>query len=271
MSWSTRMELDLFPLVPVPPPKPVHKGQGSSTKKIRETFPEPFRIKRSYTHAFLGPFTQREKLVQFNYYNTTNLPRVGPSTESPDNREIHSFPLKNLNPGAADRACILGTDQHEFKSKHWPNSSAGVRSQASSYFRKEGCGRDWNMSDGNTILTDLRGSCRGVFTLWKLTELQSHLYTRGFPGGTTGKESTCQCRRHKRYGFNPWVGKIPWSRKWQPTPVFLPGKFHGQRSLEGYKGAGHDWMTEHIHPFTSLNFHHFPSQGKKNLYPIEFS
>ena len=44
----------------------------------------------------------------------------------------------------------------------------------------------------------------------------------------SGKESTCQCRR---CGFDPWVGKIPWRRKWQPTPVFLPGKSHGQRSL----------------------------------------
>ena len=38
------------------------------------------------------------------------------------------------------------------------------------------------------------------------------------------KESACQCRRHKRCRFDPWVGKIPWRRKWQPTPVFLPGK-----------------------------------------------
>ena len=37
----------------------------------------------------------------------------------------------------------------------------------------------------------------------------------------------------KRCGFNVWVGKIPWRRKWQPTPVFLPGKSHGQRSLAG--------------------------------------
>ena len=36
-----------------------------------------------------------------------------------------------------------------------------------------------------------------------------------------------------RQGFDPWVGKIPWSRKWQPTPVFLPGESHGQRSLVG--------------------------------------
>ena len=48
--------------------------------------------------------------------------------------------------------------------------------------------------------------------------------TLGFPGGASGKESTCQCRRHRRCEFNPWVGKNPWRRAWQPTPVFLPGK-----------------------------------------------
>ena len=37
-----------------------------------------------------------------------------------------------------------------------------------------------------------------------------------------------------RRGFDPWVGKIPWRREWLPTPVFLPGEFHGQRSLVGY-------------------------------------
>jgi len=60
-----------------------------------------------------------------------------------------------------------------------------------------------------------------------------------FPGGAGGKEPTCQCRRHKRYGFNPWVGKIPWKLAWQPTPVFLPGKSHKQRSLAGYNSWGH--------------------------------
>ena len=54
------------------------------------------------------------------------------------------------------------------------------------------------------------------------------------PGGTRGKESACQCRRRKRRGFDPWVGKIPWTRAWQPTPGFLPGESHGQRSLVGY-------------------------------------
>ena len=45
----------------------------------------------------------------------------------------------------------------------------------------------------------------------------------GFPGGISGKDPTCLCRRCKRCGFNPWVGKSPWRRALQPTPVFLPG------------------------------------------------
>ena len=60
----------------------------------------------------------------------------------------------------------------------------------------------------------------------------------GFQSGTSGKEPTCQCRRCKRHGFEPWVGKIPWRRAWQPTPVFLPGESHGQRSLAGYSPWG---------------------------------
>ena len=55
----------------------------------------------------------------------------------------------------------------------------------------------------------------------------------GFPSGASGKEASCQSRRHKRCGFNPWVRKIPWRRKWQPTPVPMPGKSHGQRCLAG--------------------------------------
>ena len=50
--------------------------------------------------------------------------------------------------------------------------------------------------------------------------------------------------------FNPWVGKISWRRKWLPTPVFLPGEFHGQKSLAGYsqrvKRVGHHWMTNTV-------------------------
>ena len=62
----------------------------------------------------------------------------------------------------------------------------------------------------------------------------------GLPWWLSGQESICQCRRHRRDGFDSWVGKIPWSgKKWQPAPVFLPGKSHGQRSLAGYSLGGH--------------------------------
>ena len=47
------------------------------------------------------------------------------------------------------------------------------------------------------------------------------------------------CLQCGRPGFDPWVGKVPWRRKWQPTPVILPGKSHGQRSLVGYNPWGH--------------------------------
>ena len=67
----------------------------------------------------------------------------------------------------------------------------------------------------------------------------------GFPGGTSGKEPASHRRRHNNLGFYPWVRKIPWRRTWQPTSVFLPGKSHGQRSLEGYsqglQRVGHEW------------------------------
>ena len=54
------------------------------------------------------------------------------------------------------------------------------------------------------------------------------------PRWLSGKKSACLCRRHKRLQFDPWVGKIPWRRAWQPTPVFLPGESYGQRCLEAY-------------------------------------
>ena len=57
---------------------------------------------------------------------------------------------------------------------------------------------------------------------------------KGFPGGASSKEPTCQCRKCKRWGFDPLVGKIPWRRAQQPTPVFLPGESHEQRHLAGY-------------------------------------
>ena len=71
---------------------------------------------------------------------------------------------------------------------------------------------------------------------------------KGFPGGANGKESACQRRWCRRHGFNLWVGKIPYSKKWQPAPVFLPGKFHGQRSLESYDPWGCKELDVTEHP-----------------------
>ena len=81
------------------------------------------------------------------------------------------------------------------------------------------------------------------------------------PRWCSGKESACQCRRLKRGKFNPWAGKIPWGRKWQPIPVFLPEKFHGQRSLAsncpwGYKSqtqrSTHTYTHTHSSPYWCL-------------------
>ena len=57
----------------------------------------------------------------------------------------------------------------------------------------------------------------------------------GFPSGSDGKSVCLQCGRP---GFDSWIGKIPWRRKWQSTPALLPGKSHGQRSLVGYSPWG---------------------------------
>ena len=56
---------------------------------------------------------------------------------------------------------------------------------------------------------------------------------RSFPSGASGKETSCQSRRHKKCRFDPWAGKIPWRRVWQPTPVFLSEESMDRR----------DWWT----------------------------
>jgi len=71
----------------------------------------------------------------------------------------------------------------------------------------------------------------------------AHFGVNLFPWGAEGKESACNAGD---IGFNPWVRKIPWRREWLPTPLFLPGKFHRQRSLVGYSpwGRKESYMTE---------------------------
>ena len=94
------------------------------------------------------------------------------------------------------------------------------------------------------LIFRLKGNLKHLMVFTSITNM------KGFPGGASGKEPACQCWRHKRHGLDSWVGKIPWRRKWQPTPVFLPGESHGQRSLAGYSPwshrVGYQLAAEHL-------------------------
>ena len=82
------------------------------------------------------------------------------------------------------------------------------------------------------------------------------------------------CLKRGRPGFDPWVGKIPWRRKWQPTPVFLPGKSHGRWNLVGYNPWGHKEsdMTEWLHfHFQSLQVEKLATFGIRAPSPLVFS
>ena len=98
--------------------------------------------------------------------------------------------------------------------------------------------------------------CRALIATWKAAfSIWRHFW--GLPWCLSGKEPTCQCRSHRRLGSSPWVRKSPWRWKWHPTPVFLPGESHGQRSLAGYSPRGHrelNWVTE-THTETFLTCH----------------
>ena len=81
------------------------------------------------------------------------------------------------------------------------------------------------------------------------------MYSFDFPGGANGKKPICQRKRH---GFDPWVGKIPWRRKWQPSPVFLPGESNGQRSLAGYSpgvAKCQTWPSNLAHSFDTDTYY----------------
>ena len=84
---------------------------------------------------------------------------------------------------------------------------------------REGCGRPY--SPPLQAMKVMSQVCT-VISIWHIL---------GFPGGSAGKESACNAGDP---GFDSWLGKIPWRRKWQPTPAFLPGESHGQRSLVAY-------------------------------------
>ena len=99
---------------------------------------------------------------------------------------------------------------------------------------------------------------------WGLLYCKQILYQLSYQGSPSVqwlsvKEYACECRRHQRRGFDPWVGKIPWSGKWQPALVFLPGKFHGHSILAGYSPWGRNELDTTVlaHTHTHTHTHSF--------------
>ena len=171
-----------------------------------------------------------------------------------------------------------------------PPANAGKTSDVGGGGSIPGSGRSPGVGNGNPLQYSClenpmdRGGWQatilGITKSW--TWLSTHTHTpdytlslfwtlSGFPGGSGGKESACNAgdlglipglgrspggrhgnpdKRCGGWGFNPWVRKIPWSRKWQPTPVFLPGEFPWTEELGwllsmGLQRVRHDWATEH--------------------------
>ena len=113
--------------------------------------------------------------------------------------------------------CLLGHHQHRLLK--WPAWHC--------LYAKDNCSGCVNRKNSSK-----RNQTSKLFSLLSLfhslinTNVSSSGILWGFPGGSDGKESTCQCRRPR---FDRWIAKIPWRREWQPTPVFLPGESHEQR------------------------------------------
>ena len=98
---------------------------------------------------------------------------------------------------------------------------------------------------GMTLATKQHSTCILILQIF-VPFLNWSVVDFGLPRWHSNKESTCQCRRGKRLGFDSRVKQIPWNRKWQLVPILLLGKFHGQRILAGYSPWGHELdMTEH--------------------------
>ena len=111
---------------------------------------------------------------------------------------------------------------------------------------------------------DLFPTCHQKVKRGGFLEVTFHFSTRlpkhNFPGGSDGKASCLQCGRP---GFDPWVGKILWRRKWQPTPVLLPGKSHGWKSMVGYS----PWRCKEQDTIERLHFTSLQTLGWEELMP----
>ena len=123
-------------------------------------------------------------------------------------------------PGPRERACAL-----------WEGGRGCPAWHLTSVF----CPRYW--APAIMQVGPRRAGSNSILTM-ALESQYCYAFLWGFSSCSAGGESAGQCRKCKRCGFSSWVGKIPWERKWQATPIFLPGESCGQRSLAGYSPWG---------------------------------
>ena len=126
--------------------------------------------------------------------------------------------------------------------------------------------RSWTVSDFFVFLLGRKSEVDSS-SPWPSNSLLYQL--SGLPREHSGKESACWCRRCKRRKFDPWVGKIPWRRKWKPPPVFLPGEFHGQRSLVGYSPWGRNRVRHDLATKQQLHFDKVEKQGLECVWGMQ--
>ena len=148
---------------------------------------------------------------------------------------------------------VVKTQAAWMKVKMWRQSQAGNQAPSDGSWFRKGCLIEGAMQAEGTW--DVRQ--RQTYTVWphlnvgsRSQQTSAHskkqpTQIQASPGGASGEESASRRkrrkrrRRRKRHRLDPRVGKTPWRRKWQPTPVLSPGESHGQRSLLGYSPRGH--------------------------------
>ena len=155
---------------------------------------------------------------------------LGKTLESP----LDSKEMKPFNPKGNQPWIFIGRIDAEAEAPiFWPPEA---KSQLTG--KDPDAGKDWGQEEKQVTENEIVGSHHWI----NGREFEQTLEdSEGLPRWLSGKESACQCRRLKRRRFDPWV------RKWQPTSVFLPGKYHRQRSLKGCSPWGHkdSNTTEH--------------------------
>ena len=176
--------------------------------------------------AFFTPTPPHTPLFPFYLWALSHLWAAAPG---PGQKSLDAWPgsrayMEREFPGTPER-CGSQWDCQRRCSRPWPHWRC-LQQQENTHWQRE------------VKSPSCTTGCSEGKKQTKYLVLQSSLLWSGegtpFASGTNGEELACQCRRHKRCRFGPWVGEILSGRKWQPTPVFLPGESHGQRSLVGY-------------------------------------